>query len=340
MKILFNITLLFLALSVSIAQESNKAGTTAAQFLKIGVGAKSVSMGGAVAGLVDDATSMYWNPAGLTGVRSVTLISNYNDWFLDINHQYFGLVFPFNESSKIGINATFVNMDEMEVTTERNPSGTGNFFKASDVSIGLTYAVQIVDFFSFGINVKFISQTIYNESATGFAIDLGTKLNTGYKGIKIGMAMQNFGTSMQLDGTDLLKHYDQNPNNATNIGVKSKLVTEAWDLPLNIKVGIGWDLLSNEEALWWNDMHKLKLGIDFNHPFDSPEYVSAGTEYTWHNLLSLRGGYSFNDGEKNYSLGAGVFWQISGSIGLNADYGFVNYKRLNGIHSFSVGIIF
>lgn len=340
MRIIISVIFLLATINLNFAQESNKAGTTAAQFLKIGIGANSMAMGGAVVGLVKDASSMYWNPAGLVGVRKISLFSNYNDWFQDINHQYFGLVFPLNEDNKIGINATFLNMGEMEVTTERNPTGTGTFFNASDVSIGLSYAVQIVDFFAFGINAKFISQSIYNESATGFAIDLGTKLNTGYKGIKIGMSLLNFGTSMQLDGTDLLKQYDQNQNSATNVGVQSRLVTEAWDLPLNIKVGIGWDIISNEESLLWNDMHKLQLGIDFNHPFDSPEYLTLGTQYIWHNLLSLRGGYSFNDGEKTFSAGTGIFWDISRNLLLNIDYAFVNYERLNGIHSFSVGITF
>ena len=44
----------------------DKAGTTAAKFLSIGVGSKAVGMGGSYTSIADDATAMYWNPAGLS----------------------------------------------------------------------------------------------------------------------------------------------------------------------------------------------------------------------------------------------------------------------------------
>ncbi|MCF6270337.1 MAG: PorV/PorQ family protein [Melioribacteraceae bacterium] len=338
MKFLYIILALLVPLNVSYGQETNKSGTTAAQFLKIGVGSRATAMSGAIVGLVDDATATYWNPSGLVGVKKITVIANVTDWFLDVNHQNFAIVFPIDGSQNIALSATILSMDKMEVTTERKPNGTGTFFEASDISIGLTYAVQIVDFFSFGITGKFINQNIYKESATAFAIDLGTTLTTGYKGISIGMSFLNFGTALKLEGPDLQKSYDANPNNATNTGVASNLATEHWALPLTIKVGIGWNLISNTNALMWSEMHKLKIGIDANHPIDAPEYISFGTEYGWHNTLFLRGGYSYNDGEKDYSLGTGIRWSVANNFVLNFDYAFVNYKRLSGVHNISVAI--
>src|SRR6185437_12221378 len=40
-------------------------GTTAADILNIGVGARAIGMGEAYVAQADDASSMYWNPAGL-----------------------------------------------------------------------------------------------------------------------------------------------------------------------------------------------------------------------------------------------------------------------------------
>ncbi len=338
MKFLYSILILMISISISSGQETNKSGTTAAQFLKIGVGARASAMSGAVVGLVDDATATYWNPSGLVGVKKNTISANFTDWFLDVNHQNFAIVFPIDASQNIAVSATLLSMGKMEVTNELNPKGTGDFFEASDLSINLTYAIQIVDFFSFGISGKFINQSLYNESASAFAIDLGTTLTTGYKGIKIGMAFLNFGTELKLEGTDLQKSYDQSPNNATNTGVLSNLATESWGLPLIIKVGIGWDLISNSDALFWSEMHKLKLGIDANHPIDAPEYLSVGTEYGWHNTLFLRGGYNFNDGEKDYTVGGGILWGVSNDLVIKFDYAFVNYKKLNAIHNVSLSI--
>ena len=44
---------------MSFSQTVSKTGTTAAQFLKIGVGARALAMGGAYAATSNDATALY-----------------------------------------------------------------------------------------------------------------------------------------------------------------------------------------------------------------------------------------------------------------------------------------
>ena len=335
-----SIIIFILSLIPIYGQETNKAGTTAAQFLKIGVDAGSLGMAGANAGLVNNVSSMYWNPAGLVEVNSISVLASYTDWFVDLKHQYFGIVLPVNEDNKIGLSATVLTMDEMEITTELQPKGTGNFFNASDVMVGLTYSARLVEFFSFGISVKYITQNIYNETASALAIDIGTKLNTGYKGIKVGMALSNFGTAMTLDGRDLQKTYDPNPNNATNIGVASLLKTETWELPVNFKVGIGWELMGKGDVMIYDQTHSIKIGIDGNHPNDGPENASVGIEYKWQNLVAFRSGYYFNDDVRKLSLGFGLNWEIPQSFAVGVDYAFADLDRLGNIHSISLKVGF
>ena len=43
----------------------DKIGTTAAKFLHMNVGSRAVGMGGAFTSIANDASAMYWNPAGL-----------------------------------------------------------------------------------------------------------------------------------------------------------------------------------------------------------------------------------------------------------------------------------
>jgi len=329
-----------LAFAISRAQETNKAGTTAAQFLKIGVGARAMGMGGAMVGIANDASAMYWNPSGLLQVPSLAVFATHSRWFADIKHEYFGLVLPVAANHRIGISATVLTMGDMEITTEEQPHGTGNFFSASDVAVGVSYAIRLVDFFSFGTTIKYINQSIYNETATGVAVDFGTMLRTGYRGIKIGMAFTNFGTTMKLEGRDLHRTYDPNPNNAVNVGVSSYLGTESWELPINFRVGIGWDIIGADDAMFTSETNSLKLALDANHPNDAPEHANLGIEYMWQNLLAVRFGYRYNQDVQKLSGGAGLNWNVSDSFGIGLDYAFAGFGHLGSVQIISLTVSF
>ena len=66
---------LFSLANTTLAGEFSKVGTVGAQFLKIGMGARYVGMGEASVACVNDAYSMYWNPAGLTQLSTRRLSS-------------------------------------------------------------------------------------------------------------------------------------------------------------------------------------------------------------------------------------------------------------------------
>jgi len=69
-------------------------GTSAAAFLEIGVGARAQSMGGAFVSLADDATAMYWNPAGIGRISGFQATFIHVNWLLDTNYDYTGIVTP------------------------------------------------------------------------------------------------------------------------------------------------------------------------------------------------------------------------------------------------------
>ena len=50
--------------SIGFSQVS-KTGTTAAKFLSIGIGPRANAMGGAFTSIANDASALYWNPAGV-----------------------------------------------------------------------------------------------------------------------------------------------------------------------------------------------------------------------------------------------------------------------------------
>ena len=63
-KCLWLVLMSLLLPGVLLAQA--KVGTAGAQFLEIGVSARAIGMGEAYVAVSNDATAMYYNPAGLT----------------------------------------------------------------------------------------------------------------------------------------------------------------------------------------------------------------------------------------------------------------------------------
>ena len=64
-------------------------GTSGAQFLKIGPGARVDSLGGAFGAIADDVTAIYWNPAGLSQLAATTPVSGtHTVWLADTRYNF------------------------------------------------------------------------------------------------------------------------------------------------------------------------------------------------------------------------------------------------------------
>lgn len=337
MKIRYTLflSLLLIFNSGSGFAQFSKAGSAAAQFLKVGVGAKAMALGGAYGALADDATALYWNPAGIALIKNPVLCGSYTKWFADITHQFVGVVLPLERYGVIGLSTVFLSMDDMEITTIEQPRGTGEYFSAYDLSIGFSYAKWITDRFSIGFTGKYINQKIYNEAAAGFAIDIGTRLKTDFRGLVIAMNFSNIGSKMQLRGRDLLRGYDPNPNSSSNPYTDANLNTELWALPTNFRVSVCMNIIGDKNSLFQSKNNVLILGIDGNHPTDGSEKASVGLEYQWRQLIFLRSGYKINYNDEDYAFGVGLK-QNWGGNNFTFDFAYLPFNKLNDVQVFSI----
>jgi long-subunit fatty acid transport protein len=134
------------------AREFEKVGTIGGQFLKLGVGARAVGMGAAFASVADDASSVYWNPAGVARITRNVININHCDWAADISFSQAGYVFdPQYVPGTMAIHVRSLYMPEQPVRTVTEPEGTGEKFDNGDVAAGVTYARSLTDKFSAGI---------------------------------------------------------------------------------------------------------------------------------------------------------------------------------------------
>lgn len=313
----------------------NKSGTTAAQFLKIGVGPRAIGMGGAFTALADDINSMYWNPAGLAKMYSREAYFNHVDWISDVNLDYAGFGMDITDFGTVGAFVSIMSMGDMMVRTLEQPEGTGELFNAGAIVLGLSYARNLTEEFAIGFNVKYINEYIWNENAIGFAFDVGTIYTIPFLNqFRLAASISNFGPKMQLEGRDILK--------VTTVGagegnvINTNLQLDEFELPLLFRFGIAVDAVKSAE-------HRLTFAADAVHPNDNSEYVNSGLEYTWNELFFVRGGYKSlfeEDGEQGLTLGVGINYKIIGSVKVKLDYAYEDFGRLKNVQYFSLGLRF
>ncbi len=336
MMFLTSVLMLSLFASVTNAQLIGRVGTTAAPFLKIGVGARALGMGEAYATQAEDITGIYWNPAGLANISTTQILLNHYDYIADLYFNFGAFAAPVDGFGTIGAFIGYLGMPDIERTTIQYPGGTGEMVSANSFVIGLGYARQLTERFSIGGNVKYVRETIWHSMADAFAFDVGVFYRTFFKNVKIGMSITNFGTEMQMDGRDMLIQHDINENfegNNENIG--GHLDTDGFPLPILFRVGISANIL--EDFFEMQDYDWI-LAVDAVHPNDNREYLNTGTEVRIHDLIALRAGYRqllLEDREGGLTLGFGLNLSLMGAA-VNLDYANVDFGRLDRQNKFSL----
>jgi len=310
------------------AGEYVKVGAAGAQFLKIGIGARANAMGGAYTAVCNDLTSMYWNPAGLADIKTIAANFSYTQWFAGFGLNYGAISLPLGENFTSALYALSFSSDRIKLTTMDRQEGLGSYLW-SDVAVGATLAGYLTDQFSFGVTFKYIQTAFTGLSASGIAFDIGTMYNTGIQGIKLGFSINNLGTEQKFSGQDLQatkKLIEQ--ANASPLDVQ--YLSNSYTIPLAFRAGATTDIMNDEE-------NKLLAEIDFIAMSDVSEQFAIGAEYTWNNLLSVRGGYLIGQDQLGLSGGVGVNY-IGGGFKGQIDYSINPTRNFGLVNRISVGL--
>ncbi len=337
MKKLFNLIsiLVILFYASDGFGQTTKTGTTAVQVLKFNVGPRAIGMGGAFTAIADDITAIYWNPSGTANINTNEAFFNHTALYSDINHDFAAFATNLSGIGTIGAFVSVLSMDEMKVRTIENPEGTGEFFNYNTFIMGLNYSRFLTTNFSIGFNVKYISENLWHMNSSGFAIDIGTLYKIPILNeLRIASSISNFGTKMQLSGRDATVIYASGAGDENLIN--SNVELDKFDLPLIFRFGISADIIKGASS-------RLTLGVDAIHPNDNTEYLNAGFEFAWNEIILFRAGYNSlfeTDSEKGLTIGFGLNHRIFDLVKAKIDYAYQDFGRLKSIHYFSVGVIF
>jgi hypothetical protein len=263
-------SLILTVLLCSSTYAGDGVGSSAMEFLNIGVSARSAATGGAFSAVSDGPVSAYYNPAGLSRADNFQLAGMHSEWFQDLRYEYIGLALPVGGGGGLGLSFSYLNFGDIEGYSETGVP-TGNV-SAYDMAATFSYGHRISSDLSIGLGIKAIGEKLDNADAFGFAGDVGLQYRFG-----------NY-----LGGLSLM-----------NIGPKIKYETSSSPLPTTINAGISY--------LPFGGNLGFLAGAAI--PFSGDPSFKVGLEYIYQDLMVLRSGYDFQnslDSKNGLSFGGGL----------------------------------
>ncbi len=310
----------------------SKTGTAIGQFLKIEPSARIAGMGNAGTALNDELMAAYYNPAALGGLTSdIEVQFTHSLWLAELSYNYAAAALV-KGANRFKFSLTSLSSDEIRVRTVRQPHGTGERYTVQDIALGLTYARQITQSFNAGLELTYLQERIWHSTMDAFMMNFGMQYRIGKKGPYIGGSVSNFGVQAQMEGRDFRIRFDPDPDlHGTNNALPAELYTEQYPLPVMFRAGISypWEISERQE---------LMVTINAYHPSDNTESISFGGEWTFMDILSLRGGYQnlfLEDSIVGLTLGSGIQVDVQG-FALHFDYAWADYGRLQNTQRFTL----
>ena len=330
-------------LNIIYAQINNdetmeKAGTAAAQFLKIPYDSRGSAMGNTGVSLPGGISSIFWNPAILASIEKNEIGFFNSSWFAAINIDYFGLGIASNRFGVLGLSILSLSTPEDDVTTIYQPDGTGEKWSATDLSIALTYGIKLSSDFLIGANFKFIQQNIWHASTHTIAGDIGVLFTTPFKKARLGASLSNYGGKLRLSGRDQKLSVDPDPNNQGNVEfINASYETNNFSLPLLFRVGISNELIQNKNV-------SCTYSIDALYPSDGLEYLNAGLETIFLNKYKIRAGlpsFTNSNSIEGITFGLGLLQNISNSsTKISFDYAASDFGPLGTVQKVYLSLNF
>jgi type IX secretion system protein PorV len=277
-------------------------GTTAADILKIGVGARAIGMGEAYVAQADDVSSLYWNPAGLALMQERQASFMYDQMYQDLKFQNANIGIPL-ENGAIGGSLSYLSYGDIQ-GFDQSGVPTGN--QSAYSGVATLGAAWLGDQWSAGVNAKGIQEKLADETANDAAFDIGG--NVIYPKPVLGGTLR-FGAVAQ------------------NLGSSMKFEQQSDPLPMDWKVGVAAVQLMDR---------RLNVSLDYTTPKDDSGFVSSGFEYWLVPFIALRAGY-VNSKTEGSGMRAGIGIRYKG---VSFDYAYAGQGELGLSHRYELSFRF
>jgi hypothetical protein len=331
--------------SVVTAGNPDRAGQAGASELLINPWARSSGWGGANSGGVRGLEAQFLNVAGTAHTKKTEVLFSHTNYLQGsgMSLNAFGLTQKVGEGSVLGISLVSMTFGDIQVTTTELPEGGLGTYSPQYINMGLSYAKVFSNSIFGGINIKIISESISNVTASGIALDAGIQYLTGTNddrnNVKFGISLKNVGTSLKFGG-DGLSTRVQAPATNNNYQMTVEQRAAGFEMPSLLNIGLGYDF---DLAL----DHKLTAAGTFTSNSFTNDLFILGLEYRFKSVFMIRGGFSyendiFEDADRTTVYTgpcAGVTLDLplgKSDKSFGIDYSFRATNPWDGVHSFGI----
>lgn len=339
-------TIVIMALAMLLVVPATVAGISqgALLFLTFEPGARANAMGRAYTAVTDDAYAPWWNPGATAFNRKTQLAGTHMPWlqganlgFNDIFYEYLGWNQYFEDIGNINVHLTLLDSGT-QTQTDEDGNNLGDFH-SFDFAATVGYGYEAIPRrLGVGANFKLAysylgpgtGNTEDDGSALAIAFDLGAKARDIFvEGLDLGLSIQNIGPNVT--------YVDQSQSDPLPMTVRlgaafRALEDQISELTISAEAS---KILANEDIL------PVRFFTGWQHIDET--ILSAGIEYTYLQLLSLRGGYFYDQAGQvtGPSFGVGVQYEFDKRYRLTADFGMIAAGELTDYNKiFSVGFEF
>jgi outer membrane protein OmpA-like peptidoglycan-associated protein len=186
---------MFLTILTLVSAFGDDAGTSVLPLLRVSTGPRACAMGGSFAGLADDATAVFWNPAGIGQLLNPEFFVSHHEWFMGIRDEFASLVFPAG-TGRLGVGLVYSGESGIESWDSGNLPG--ETLSANTGLVGLSYGTPVARNMFAGGTARFLYDRLGNETGTGVCADLGV-LARPLPYLTIGLTSRNLGWGMHYE---------------------------------------------------------------------------------------------------------------------------------------------
>lgn len=257
----------------AIPQKNYAQGEAAVPFLLLAPDSRFSAIGESGTGLADNASAIFWNPAGIAFLTGTEIGITHSNWLPQFNLDLFYEYLTFRSyiedlSGSVTGSITYMNYGEFIYTTEDGPESKGTF-RSFDAALTLGYATKLHPDWGVGLNFRIIHSqlatlSVGEEKGEGVATSVSFDLAGMWRPENLNIFGLNLDNTLSIGV------------NISNIGPKIYYIDQAQadPIPTNFRLGFAFQIFNDE-------FNSLIYTLDFSKLLVNRDVVISGEDTTY-----------------------------------------------------------